>query len=339
MELDAGPDGIRAIALLSGGLDSTLAAALVKATGIEVLGLTVRNMFGTGRERARYITSAAEAVGIPLLTLDLSEEHLDIVRHPKHGYGAGMNPCIDCRIFMLKAAKRVMEDEGAQFVITGEVLGQRPMSQHYRALMQAAEESGLGDLLLRPLSANLLPDTLPVKEGWIKREDLLAIQGRERKEQIALAKKFGIRDYPSPAGGCLLVEKAYAARLRDAFSHIGKDAMKSEDFRVLRYGRHFRLSEQAKVIVGRNERENEDLLKLSAGHILIDPLEAMGPVSLIEGSPSDDELRLAAAVAARYCDHDDASPIKLRIVRGKEEKTIAIAPLSPDDPRIASWRI
>jgi len=333
------PHEIRAIALLSGGLDSTLAAALVKAAGIEVIGLTVRNMFGTDRERARYITSAAEAVGIPLLTLDLSEEHLDVVRHPKHGYGAGMNPCIDCRIFMLKAAKRVMEDEGAQFVITGEVLGQRPMSQHYRALMQAAEESGLGDLLLRPLSANLLPDTHPVKEGWIKREDLLVIQGRERKEQIALAKKFGIRDYPSPAGGCLLVEKAYAARLRDAFSHIGKDAMKREDFRVLRYGRHFRLSEQAKVIVGRNERENEELLKLSTGHILIEPLEAMGPVSLIEGSPSDDELRLSAAVAARYCDHDDPSPIKLRIVRGEKEETIAIAPLSPDDPRISSWRI
>ena len=339
MDFTVTPHEIRAIALLSGGLDSTLAAALVKAAGIEVIGLTVRNMFGTDRERARYITSAAEAVGIPLLTLDLSEEHLDVVRHPKHGYGAGMNPCIDCRIFMLKAAKRLMEDEGAQFVITGEVLGQRPMSQHYRALMQAAEESGLGDLLLRPLSANLLPDTHPVKEGWIKREDLLVIQGRERKEQIALAKKFGIRDYPSPAGGCLLVEKAYAARLRDAFSHIGKDAMKREDFRVLRYGRHFRLSEQAKVIVGRNEGENEELLKLSAGHILIEPLEAMGPVSLIEGSPSDDELCLAAAVAARYCDHDDPSPIKLRIVRGEEEETIAIAPLSPDDPRIASWRI
>jgi len=135
------------------------------------------------------------------------------------------------------------------------------------------------------------------------------------------------------------VEKAYAARLRDAFSHIGKDAMKSEDFRVLRYGRHFRLSEQAKVIVGRNERENEELLKLSAGRIMIEPLEAMGPVSLIEGSPSDDELCLAAAVATRYCDHDDPSPIKLRIVRGEEEETIAIAPLSPDDPRIASWRI
>ena len=135
------------------------------------------------------------------------------------------------------------------------------------------------------------------------------------------------------------MEKAYAARLRDAFSHIGKDAMKSEDFRVLRYGRHFRLSEQAKVIVGRNERENEALLKFSTGHILIEPLEAMGPVSLIEGNPSDDELRLSAAVTARYCDHDDASPIKLRIMRGEEEETIAIAPLSPDDPRIAAWRI
>jgi tRNA U34 2-thiouridine synthase MnmA/TrmU len=333
------PRNIKAIALLSGGLDSTLAAALIKGTGIEVIGLTVRILFNAGRSRSQQIEAVADALGIPLRTLDLSEEHLDVVRHPRHGYGAGMNPCIDCRTFMLKAAKLVMEDEGAQFVVTGEVLGQRPMSQHYQALMQAAEESGLSDRLLRPLSANLLPDTLPVKEGWIKQEDLLAIRGRGRQEQMALAKKFGIRDYPSPAGGCLLVEKAYSARLRDAFSHIGRDVMKKADFLLLRYGRHFRLSDRTKVIVGRNEKENAALLELSSAHVRIEPVEVMGPLSLIEGSPSDDELHLAAALTARYCDHDDERPITLRVTRSGEEETIAIAPLLADDPRIPSWRI
>ena len=335
---------IKAIALLSGGLDSTIAAALIKRAGIDTVGFTVRHLFGGDCKRTPQIKAAASAVGIRLIIRDLSEGQLEVVRRPRYGYGAGMNPCIDCRIFMLKAAKQVMAEEGAQFVVTGEVLGQRPMSQHYRALMQAAEESGLEDLLLRPLSANLLPDTLPVKEGWLEREDLLSLCGRGRREQMALAEELGIVDYPSPGGGCILVEKAYSARLRDAFAHHGKDAVGVNEFLLLRYGRHFRLSDRIKVIVGRDEAGNEALCNLAPGRILIEPLGVMGPTTLIEGDPVDDELGLAAALAARYCDHSDDSHVSFRLLRpgaGEETagETIIATPLSADDPRISSWRI
>ncbi|MEA3238561.1 MAG: 7-cyano-7-deazaguanine synthase, partial [Candidatus Bipolaricaulota bacterium] len=160
---------VRAIVLLSGGLDSTLAAAIVKRAGIDVIGLTVRFFVNADAARDEMIAATARSLQIPLRTLDLSEEHLQVIKHPRHGYGSAVNPCVDCRIFMLQAAKRVMEEEGAKFVVTGEVLGQRPMSQHRRAMGIVSVESGLDDRLLRPLSANLLPDTLPVKEGWISR--------------------------------------------------------------------------------------------------------------------------------------------------------------------------
>lgn len=334
-----GGGAVKAIALLSGGLDSTLAAALVHCLGIEVIGLNVCNLFGTDRKRSQHVATAAEAAGIPLRTLELSEEHLEVVRQPKHGYGAGMNPCVDCRIFMLKAAKRVMEEEGAQFVITGEVLGQRPMSQHFRALMLVAEESGLGNRLLRPLSANLLPDTLPVKKGWIRREDLLALRGRSRREQMALAACLGIHDYPQPAGGCLLLEKAYAARLRDAFSYIGREEMKKEDFHILRYGRQFRLSDRAKVIVGRNEPENEILSGFATGRVLIEPIDTVGPLTLVEGKPAHDEILLAASLAARYCDHDAEDTLPMRVIRAGRKSVVTVAPLAPNDPRISAWMI
>ncbi len=312
----------------------------MKRAGIEVVGLTVRHLFGGDRRRAEGIARAAEALGIPLRTLDLTEAHLEVVRHPQHGYGSGMNPCIDCRILMLKAAARVMEEERAQFVVTGEVLGQRPMSQHYRALLQAAEESGLGDRLVRPLSATLLPDTLPVREGWLRKEDLLAIRGRSRQAQMNLASEFGIREYPSPAGGCLLTEKAYAARLRDAFSHLGADVMGMEDFLRLRYGRHFCLGEQVKVIVGRNEAENEALAGLAADRVRIEPRDVMGPTALVEGTPTQEDLRLGGRLVGRYCDHTDDSPIILRVIdAGGAEQMLSEAPLSAQDPRLISWRI
>lgn len=330
---------IKAIALLSGGLDSTLAAALVRSLGIEVIGLHIQILFDTDKKRLKHVAKAAEDAGIKLRTLDLSKEHLEVVRHPRYGYGAGMNPCIDCRIFMLKAAKKVMEEVGAQFVITGEVLGQRPMSQHLRALMRIAKESGLEDRLLRPLSANLLPEALPVKKGWISREDLFSLQGRGRQEQMKLATSLGIEGYRQSAGGCLLVEKVYAARIRDAFSHIGKDAMREQDFLLLRYGRHFRLSDRAKVIVGRNERENEVLEGFVTGRALIEPVDTVGPLTLVEGEPSPEEVVLAACLAARYCDHYGEAPLMMRVIRSGGKNMVEAVPLAPDDPRISSWRI
>jgi len=331
--------GAKAIALLSGGLDSTLAAALVRQVGIEVIGLYVETLFDTESMRAHHVATAAKQIGIPVRTLDLAEEQMDLVAHPKHGYGKGMNPCLDCRILMLKAAAQVMEEEGAHFVITGEVLGQRPMSQHRRSLELVAEESGLGDRLLRPLSANLLPDTLPVKEGWIRREDLLGLSGRSRQSQIALAKRLGIRDYPQPAGGCLLLAKAYTARLRDAFTHIGKDAMTREDFLLLRYGRHFRISDRVKVIVGRNERENEILEGFTSGRIRLEPRDVVGPLTLVEGDPSCADICLAASIAARYCDQYDGTPLAMKVVRPGEERIINVVALDAEDPRLSFWRI
>jgi tRNA-specific 2-thiouridylase len=330
---------IKAIALLSGGLDSTLAAAIVKCTGIEVIGLHIRTLFDAERNRAHYVAEAARMLDIPLRLLDLSEEHLEIVRRPKHGRGAGLNPCLDCRVFMLKAGGRVMVKEGAQFVVTGEVLGQRPMSQHRDALDLVAKKSGLGDRVFRPLSATFLPDALPVKEGWISREDLPEIRGRGRKLQISLAEKLGIRDYPQPAGGCLLVDKAYAARLRDAFSHVGRDVMRVEDFLLLRYGRHFRLSERAKVIVGRNENENEILEEYVLGRIAIRPTDTVGPLTLVEGNLSREGRKTAAALAARYCDHVGETPLKMQVTEGGKEYCLEVTPLAADDPRLTEWRI
>jgi len=216
---------VKAIAAFSGGLDSLLAAEVTRRAGADVILLHVRHLFSGSESKLSQLRATAERRSLPLRIEDVSEAHLETIRRPKHGYGQGMNPCLDCRILMLRVAKRVMEEEGAHFVVTGEVLGQRPKSQHYKALLEAAEESGLGDRLVRPLSANLLPDTRPVKEGWIHRESLLAIEGRSRGMQVALAKELGIADYPQPAGGCLLVEKVYAARLRDAFDHQGRDAV------------------------------------------------------------------------------------------------------------------
>lgn len=330
---------IRVIAAYSGGLDSILAAVLMKRLGFDVLLLHVQHLFSTneiGRERLR---AAAEQAGLPLRIVDASEEHLETIRRPKHGYGQGMNPCIDCRIFMLKIAKRVMEEEGARFVVTGEVLGQRPKSQHFKALLKAAEESGLGERLLRPLCARHLPDTLPVTEGWIQREDLLAIHGRSRGEQMRLAEEFGVSDYPQPAGGCVLIEQTYARRVRDAFEHLGKDRVGLTQFRLFRYGRHFRISENVKIIVGRNQEENEKLEALAHERPRIDPLDVMGPTTLVEGDPSEEQLQACCSLAARYCDHDVGVEIQMQIVLQDDLRILSVVPLAVDDPRISEWRI
>ena len=330
---------IRVIATYSGGLDSILAAVFMKRLGFDVLLLHVQHLFSANEAGRQRLREAAKTAGLPLTIIDASEQHLETIRYPKHGYGQGMNPCIDCRIFMLKIAKHVMEEEGAAFVVTGEVLGQRPKSQHYKALLQAAEESELGDRLLRPLSAQLLPDTLPVTEGWIQRDDLLAIQGRSRSEQMQLAEEFSVSDYPQPAGGCVLIEKAYAGRVRDAFSRLGKNEVGLTQFRLFHVGRHFRLAENVKVIVGRNHEENEQLTRLSEGRLRIDPLDVMGPTTLVEGTPSDEQLLLCCALAARYCDHEADAEIRLKVVSEGDERVVSVTPLPTDDTRILEWRI
>lgn len=333
------PSSIRVIAAFSGGLDSILAAVFMRKLGFDVLLLHVQHLFSAneaGRDRLRL---AAEQAGLPLRIVDASEDHLETIRRPKHGYGQGMNPCIDCRIFMLKIAKRVMEAEGAQFVVTGEVLGQRPKSQHLKALLQASEESGLGNRLVRPLCARHLPDSLPVIEGWVKQDDFLGIQGRSRHEQMRLAEEFGVADYPQPAGGCVLIEKSYAARVRDAFAHVGRDDVGLTQFRLFRTGRHFRIAENVKVIVGRNQSENLTLEQLAGDRVRIEPLDVPGPTALVEGEPSGEQLQLCYSLTARYCDHQPGDAVRLHIHLPNSEEIVEVIPLANDDPRISTWRL
>jgi len=331
---------IKAIAMLSGGLDSILAAAVVRRAGIDVLGLHVRHLF-TPRSAEDHdpIALAAAAAGVPLRVLDRCEEHLEVIRRPRYGVGAGANPCIDCRIFVLREAAGILEAEGAQFVVTGEVLGQRPMSQHRQALDLVARRSGLEDRLFRPLSARLLPETLPVREGWVPLEQLPEIHGRGRSEQLALAEELGITYTPQPAGGCLLVEKVFAARVRDAFEHLGADRVTREEFELLRVGRQFRLSATVKLIVGRDERENEVLLRLAGERAVITARDVVGPVALLEGQADDAAARTACALAARYSDHEGRPQLTMVITRAEGRQTIDVAPMDPDNPRIAAWRI
>ncbi|MGC9530180.1 MAG: hypothetical protein ACP5G2_06215 [Candidatus Bipolaricaulaceae bacterium] len=331
---------VKAVALLSGGVDSALAAALTKRLGFRVVGVNFATGFCTGQGRCDTVLAAGRALGIPVRLEDVSDEYLDVVRAPRHGYGSGMNPCLDCRIFMLRKAGQLMAREGAAFVVTGEVLGQRPMSQHYRALRLVAAESSLNERLVRPLSGRLLPPTYPEARGWVRREDWLDIQGRSRRRQLALARAWGMDEFAQPAGGCcILLEKAYASRLRDAFTHRDPGTMTVEDFALLRHGRHFRLSPQVKLIVGRDETENAVLAGLAADRWRLDLTGCPGPLALLEGEPTEEELSLAAALAARYADLPLGERAAVRLLRGRQVRVLQVTPLSPEDPRIKELRI
>ncbi|HMK52156.1 MAG TPA: hypothetical protein VK551_06625 [Thermodesulfobacteriota bacterium] len=293
---------MKAIALLSGGLDSTLAARVMMEQGLELEALNFMTVFCTCTNRgATCLASqkAVETLGIPLRVFNVSEEYLSVVKHPKHGYGSNMNPCIDCRIFMLKRAKAYMEASGAAFIVTGEVLGQRPMSQRRDAMRLIEKEAGLEGLILRPLSAKGLPVTIPEKEGWVDREKLLKIQGRSRKPQIELAGHYGIHDYPCPAGGCLLTDPGFAKRIKDLMAHNPDFSL--NDVHLLKMGRHFRFSQGVKLIVGRNEEENQKIQTFAQGEdILLKVSSFPGPLSLLRGKLEQEDLEKAAAITAHY---------------------------------------
>ncbi len=323
---------MKAIALLSGGLDSTLAAKVVLDLGIELEALDFLTVFCTCTNRGETCLASQKAVsalGIPLKVLNVSEEYLPMVKNPKHGYGSNMNPCIDCRIFMLKKAKAYMEEIGASFIVTGEVLGERPMSQRRDSMRLIEKESGLDGLILRPLSAKLLPASIPEKEGWIDREKLLKIQGRSRKPQIQLADHYGIRDYPCPAGGCLLTDPAFARRIRDLIHHDSDFTL--NDVHLLKMGRHFRLSPRLKLVVGRNEEENQKIQTFSEERdILIKLLRFPGPLSLLRGEAGEGEIRQAASITARYSKAKDFEKVEVICKKTNEdgERSLSVASLS-----------
>ena len=240
----------------SGGLDSILAAKILMEQEITVKGITFKSYFFDAEQAKK----AAKKIGLPLKIVDFSKEHLEMVKKPKYGYGKAMNPCIDCHILMLKVAKAIMKKEKSSFVATGEVLGERPMSQNKGALTLIEKESGLSGYLLRPLSAKLLKQTIPEKLGWIDRKKLLDISGRSRKRQIALAKKYKIESYPTPAGGCLLCDLEFSRRLKELLKICPK--CEDSDIELLKYGRHF-WNDKIKIVVGRNEQENKKIKKLT----------------------------------------------------------------------------
>ncbi len=329
----------KAVALLSGGLDSSLAVALTQKLGFPVIGLHVYTGFHAGEDRRDTVIAACRRLDIPLRLRDAGDGYLDTVRRPKHGYGSAANPCLDCRIFLLKMARELMVEEGAEFVVTGEVLGQRPMSQHYRALRTVAEESGLGDRLVRPLSGRLLPATYPEEQGWVRRDQWLDIEGRSRRRQLALAAEWGIEHFGQPSGGCcILLAKSYARKLRDAFEHRDRDALTREDFSLLKYGRHFRLSPQVKLIVGRNEEENAELEGFARGRWMLSFPDVPGPVALVDGAPTESDLAFAARLSARYADAPQDAEARIVARRDESVEEMHVRPLPADDPAIEQMR-
>jgi len=303
---------IRAVGLLSGGLDSMLAVRLMQEQGVEVHAVNFTSpIHGRSHEKNRA-EEEARVLGIPLKRIELGPEYLRMIRQPKYGYGSGMNPCIDCHIFMLRMAKRYAREIGAKFIFTGEVLGERPMSQNEQALRTVEKAAGLEGRVLRPLSAGLLPETEAERKGWVDRSRLLSIRGRSRKPQMELAKSLGISSFPLPGGGCLLAEKEFAPRIRDLFAHRRRISL--TDVLLLRVGRHFRFGD-VKVVVGRDEDENKALLSLDDGHMTyLEAAEENGPVAVLQGRPKKSTLLTAARLTARYC--DGTGPVLVKCRRG-----------------------
>lgn len=313
--------------LLSGGLDSILAARLLLEQGIEVTGVSFESSFFNA-DKAR---ASAVELGIELVVIDISDDLLAIIEAPKYGFGKNMNPCIDCHALMVARAAERMDELGASFIATGEVVGQRPKSQMRYGLDAVERESDLKGYLLRPLSAKLLRPTVPETDGWVDRERLLGLHGRTRKPQMELAEHFGITTYESPAGGCLLTDENFARAMRDLREHEG---LTDPGVRLLSVGRQFRLSERAKLAVGRNHAENERLFSLEVeGALYVKAAACRGPVGVVTGTPTPEDERLAGAIVARYADTGEAENIAVEIKGRAGSRTIEVAPLTSREVR------
>lgn len=294
----------KVVALLSGGLDSQLAVRMMQEQGFDVSAVAIKTPFcdfDCGRGCGFEIRERADDLNVNLKTVYLGGEYIEMLKHPKHGVGAGFNPCVDCRTMMFDAAKKHMKEIGAEFVISGEVLGQRPMSQHSKALRTIEKESGLDGKIVRPLSAGLLPETTPEKEGLIKRENLGMIKGRTRRHQLQMAKEYGIENPPNAGGGCLLTEPQFGRKAKDLFDHVETPSINEID--LLKIGRHFRLDEQTKFVVGRNKDENDMIQALALPEdILLEAKDALGPISILRGNGAASHIEFAASVTLRYSD-------------------------------------
>jgi tRNA U34 2-thiouridine synthase MnmA/TrmU len=336
------------VGLLSGGLDSALAALVVRDAGAEVTCLHFFTGFCVtghnsriGRKNRPVANNALEVaaeIGIPVEMVDISDEYLPMVLQPQHGYGANMNPCVDCRVFMLNRAKRYMEDVGADFVFTGEVIGQRPMSQMRRTLDLTARESELAGKLLRPLSARLLEPTEAETAGLVDRKKLYDFHGRNRKPQLELAKKYGLNHFMQPAGGCcFLTDENYSRKLLDLLELRNGDPLSMDDVYLLGVGRHFRLGPELKVIVGRDEVENNFLQYYTDQRWNAQAVDFKGPLALVVGEPSEETMGTIASLVARYCDGKREPSIRVEFVNGGSTYSVDVEPA--DDDLLEALRI
>ncbi|MBW1914752.1 MAG: tRNA 4-thiouridine(8) synthase ThiI [Deltaproteobacteria bacterium] len=301
---------MKALSVFSGGLDSMLAAALIQSQGIEIQALFFETPFFSPQKAIQ----SAEEIGVPFKVINITDRHMEVLKNPRHGYGGNMNPCIDCHALMFRIAGEMLEQESAQFIITGEVLGQRPMSQNRKALDIVETESGLKGLILRPLSAKCLSPSLPEKKGWVDRDRLMNFSGRSRKPQIEYAKKLNITQYPSPAGGCLLTDKIFSRRLKDLFD--SELEFKLRDIELLKIGRHFRINPTCKIIVGRNSSENQTINSLSEeDDLLLQAVSVPGPTVLVSGISSPETDKLAAVMTVSYSDAGEDEVTELRLTR------------------------
>jgi len=335
----------KAVALISGGLDSLLAARLMIDQGIHVEGINFYTGFcveghthairkkDKAKPKRNNALWSAEQLGIKLHILDIIDEYKDVLINPKHGYGANMNPCLDCKIFMVKKAKQWMEENDFDFIITGEVMGQRPMSQRKDLLPVVVRESGADDRLLRPLCAQNLAATLPEREGWVNRDQLKSFSGRNRKPQMALAAEFGFEDYATPAGGCcFLTDKNYSDKLVDLWQARNKKDYELDDIMLLKVGRHLRPEPHYKIIVSREDGENKFLQGYRKQFATIEIKSHNGPLTLVDGELSNEDFQHAARIAARFSQGRDADKVTIKTTTiDGTEKTFDIKPMPPSE--------
>jgi tRNA U34 2-thiouridine synthase MnmA/TrmU len=342
----------RAVALISGGLDSLLAAKVMLDQGIHVEGINFYTGFcveghthairkkDKAKPKRNNALWSAEQLGIKLHIIDIIDEYKDVLINPKHGYGANMNPCLDCKIFMISKAKQWMQENGFDFIITGEVMGQRPMSQRKDLLPVVVRESGADDLLVRPLCAKNLDATLPEREGWIDREKMKGFSGRNRKPQMTLAKEYGFEDYATPAGGCcFLTDKSYSDKLVDLWQARNKKEYELDDIMLLKVGRHLRPAPHFKLIVSREDGENKFLQGYKKHFSSIEIKSHNGPLTLIDGELSDEDLKLASRIAARFSQGREADIVTVKTTTKEGEEKLFDIPPMPASEIKQEWYI
>ncbi len=320
---------VRALGLCSGGLDSMLAGLVLRKNGIEVEWITFETPFFS----AAKARNASRMTGIPLTVKPIYPIYIEMLKNPPAGYGKYMNPCMDCHALMFRLAGEVMQEKEFDFLFSGEVLGQRPMSQNKTSLRYVEKHSGYDGYIVRPLSGKNLPETIPEKEGLLDRDILLDFKGRGRKAQIKLAAEFGITEYPAPAGGCLLTDKGYTNRLRDLFEH--QENCTEEELHLLKFGRHYRLNPQSKLIVGRTQSDNENILKYHhpKRDIVLDVKDFPSPIGLIPHGAEKDSIQLGASICTGHSKAPKLAPVKVLVKTGRKKRTIKVIALQPDDVR------